>query len=57
MPHKKVKDKHDADVAVPRVSLDYFFLTSKNDTKDKEDATESNKEKEKGLNPMLVMKD
>ena len=57
MPHKKVKHQHDTEIMIPRVALDYFFLTSKNDTKDKKDKKETGTEEEKGINPMIVMKD
>ena len=52
MAHKQMNQK-DRETAVPRVSLDYFFLTNKDGDKNKK----VKEEEEKQLHPMLVMKD
>ena len=49
----KQLDHRDKETAVPRVSLDYFFLTNKDGDKNKKDK----EEEEKHLHPMLVMKE
>ena len=52
MAHKQL-EAQDRETIVPRVSLDYFFLTNRDGDKNKK----VKEEEEKHLHPMLVMKD